>query len=763
MEFKPTIFLIDDDSDDQEIFSIAIDNTKKSVNCVFADDGLKALEKINGDEKFIPDFIFIDMNMPRMNGLQCLSEIKKIDRLKHIPVYMYSTSADPGTVEENMKLGATEFIVKPSDINTLTAVLSRILHKQMLVVMFCLCWFFTLPVKCIAQSDSLPPVKELKKLSVEELMNIVVTSVSKSPEKLSEVASAIQVITSEDISRSTATSLPEALRLASNMQIAQSGSHDWAITARGFKGSPLASSSLANKLLVMIDGRTVYTPLFGGVYWDVQNVLLEDLDRIEVISGPGGTLWGANAVNGIINITSKNAKETQGLFASGAAGSFLKNYGALRFGSHVDTTVYYRVYAQHFNYGNTTLPGEIDALDSWYITQGGFRMDAMPDSKNSYTFQGDLYWGKEDDTGSTFINGQNLVARWTHTFSERSGLVVQTYFDRTYRNTESTKTTDILTTYDADIQHSLNLGNRNRFIWGIGFRIAQDNVSTNLDIITPENKTLQLYNVFAQDQLALIPERLELTLGSKLSYNDYTEIEIQPTVRLAWTPDVRNTLWTSVSRAVRTPSRLDADYSTPTLASPEYFKSEEVIAYELGYRTQPLEPFSFSLATYYNVYSNLRSIDTNLTPPPIFYFANNLEATTYGFEFSVNYILTYWWRMKAGYSYIHESFTYTSPLTYPKSDLIEAIDPKQQVLFHSIMNIGKQFQFDGVFRYIGARPTRINGAEVPAYSALDLRLAWTKKWITVSVLGQNLLEKYHPEFGTREIPRRFLGKISVVF
>jgi iron complex outermembrane receptor protein len=485
------------------------------VKCVFADDGVKALEKINGDVNFIPDFIFIDMNMPRMNGKQCLAEIKKIDRLKHIPVYMYSTSADQSTVDENIKLGATEFIIKPSDINTLTTVLSRILQNQMLVIIICLFCFFAMPSKSIAQSDSLPPVKELKKLSVEELMNIVVTSVSKSPEKLSEVASAIQVITSEDINRSTATRLPEALRLASNMQIAQSGAHDWGITARGFKGSPLASTSLANKLLVMIDGRTVYTPLFGGVYWDVQNVMLEDLNRIEVISGPGGTLWGANAMNGIINIISKNAKETQGLYASGSVGTFLKNSAQLRYGSHIDSTIYYRAYAQHFDYNNTTFPGGIDAMDSWNYNQGGFRMDIIPSSKNYFTVQGDLYWGTEDDTGSTLVNGQNLIARWTHTFSESSGLIVQTYFDRTYRNTESTKFTDILTTGDIDIQHSLNLGKRNRVVWGIGFRVAEDNVTSILNNIVPENKTLQLYNAFVQDcKLPFFSDHLKMEFRS---------------------------------------------------------------------------------------------------------------------------------------------------------------------------------------------------------------------------------------------------------
>src|SRR5688500_16049410 len=329
MQFHPTVFLIDDDADDQEIFSHAMERANSTARCVFASDGIQALEKIIKDPDFNPDFIFIDMNMPRMNGQQCLTEIKKIDRMKNVPVYMYSTSADPESIEENKQLGATDFIVKPSDLNDLISILKSIIQKPVLAVMLLLCTFGSYAQD---SQDTLRPITELKKLSVEQLMNIVVTSVSKSPEKLSEVASAVQVVTGNDIRRSTATRLPEALRLASNLQVLQSGSHDWGITARGFNGAPVANSSLANKLLVMIDGRTVYTPLFGGVYWDVQNVLLEDVDRIEVISGPGGTLWGSNAVNGVINIISRSAVETQGLYASATYGSILRDHFAARYG-----------------------------------------------------------------------------------------------------------------------------------------------------------------------------------------------------------------------------------------------------------------------------------------------------------------------------------------------------------------------------------------------------------------------------------------------
>jgi iron complex outermembrane receptor protein len=271
----------------------------------------------------------------------------------------------------------------------------------------------------------------LKKLSLEELMNIEVTSITMRPEKLTEVASAVQVITGEDIHRSGVTRLPEALRLASNLQIGQANSHDWAITARGFNGLPSAGGILANKLLVMIDGRSIYNPLFGGVYWDVQNTLLEDLDRIEVVSGPGGTLWGANAVNGVINIVSKSAKETQGLFVSGATGSFLKDIFQVRYGTHVDSTIFFRVYGQRFDQRNTELVNGKSARDAWHMTQGGFRMDYYLSKANTLTLQGDFYGGVENKdslTKRTVTDGQNVLTRFTHLFSDKDTTFNQSVF-----------------------------------------------------------------------------------------------------------------------------------------------------------------------------------------------------------------------------------------------------------------------------------------------------------------------------------------------
>src|SRR6267154_1854284 len=389
--------------------------------------------------------------------------------------------------------------------------------------------------------EALPPPSTLKKLSLEELMNIEVTSVSKSPEKLLETASAIQVITAEDIRRSGVTSLPEALRLAPNLEVAQVNSHDWAISARGF------DTTLANKLLVMIDGRTVYTPLYAGVFWDAQNVLLEDLERIEVISGPGGTLWGANAVNGVINIITKSAKDTQGIYVSGAGGSFLQDFGAVRYGGSVGTNLFFRVYGQRFDRNGAVLPDGQEATNAWDMTQGGFRMYWYPSELNTLTLQGDVYSGSEQGPmADTTLDGENVLGRWTHTFTPESDLQVQTYFDRTWRHIPNSFAED-LKTYDVDFQHRFELAERQSITWGGGYRFMQDAVRNSAALaFLPPDKNLQLVSGFVQDEIKLIPEHLKLTLGTKLEHNDFSGFEVQPNGRIAWTPDERQTIWGAI-------------------------------------------------------------------------------------------------------------------------------------------------------------------------------------------------------------------------
>jgi iron complex outermembrane receptor protein len=392
---------------------------------------------------------------------------------------------------------------------------------------------------------------------VEELMDVEVTSVSRRPEKLTEAASAIQVITGEDIRRSGANSIPEALRLAPNLQVAQVNSSQWAVSSRGF------NNVLSNKLLVMIDGRTVYTPLYAGVFWDVQDALLEDIDRIEVVSGPGGTLWGANAVNGVINIITKSAKDTQGFFMEAGAGTESNGFGSMRYGGQLSPGLYYRVYGKGFNRDELVVADGSDAGDGWDMGQGGFRLDWEPNQDDVLTLQSDFYDSKPNPEAASdpvVAMGGNILGRWTHKISDDSDFQVQFYYDRTRRDFND-EFTENLDTYDFDAQHRFQIGDRQEIIWGLGYRRMDDSVA-NLELLgfDPGNKTLSLYSAFIQDEITLIEDRLRLTLGSKFEHNEYTGFEVQPSGRLAWTPSTEHTVWAAVSRAVRTPSRIDRDF-----------------------------------------------------------------------------------------------------------------------------------------------------------------------------------------------------------
>jgi iron complex outermembrane receptor protein len=642
--------------------------------------------------------------------------------------------------------------------------LNHALQQKKSVAIFSFVCFFIAPVFTSAQT-TLPAASELKKLSFEELMNIEVTSVSKVPERLTEVASAIQVITNDDIKRSTSNTLAGALRLASNLQVAKTNSHDWAISSRGFNGATLRNNTLSNKLLVMIDGRSVYTPLFGGVYWDVQNVLLEDIDRIEVVSGPGGTLWGANAVNGVINVTTKSAKETQGMFITASTGTFLQDHLAARFGTRIDSNLYLCVYGQHFDQGSMKLGNGTDAKDNWGLTQGGFRLDYYPSANNNLSIHGDAYGGSEETPVNSKQSGQNIVARWVHNYSETSELVIQAYFDRTWKYLVPSNFREILNTYDFDAQHRFALNRSNIILWGVGYRFMND-ITGPSNAFSPANKDLNLVNTFIQDQISLVPRKLELTLGTKFLYNTYSGFEIQPSARMSWTPTQRHTLWAAVSRAVRTPSRFETDiFSPPTLSTPGgIFKAETVAAYEMGYRVRAGERVSLSLAAFFNFYDDLRSFNNNPTPPTTFIFANDQKADTWGFEISGSAVATDWWRLRGGYTYLDKKFTAKSPNVLPTSPLIEALDPRHQVMLQSVMNLTKNLQWDVTARHIGdIQSTLVNTAAVGAYTTFDMRLAWECPKFTFALHGQNLATRDHTEFSSRQVPRSILAKISFRF
>lgn len=628
------------------------------------------------------------------------------------------------------------------------------------------------------------PLGALKKLSLDELMDLEVTSVSKRPERLLEAAAAIQVITGEDIRRSGASNIPEALRLASSLDVAQENAHEWAISTRGF------SSDVGNKLLVLVDGRTVYTPLFSGVFWDRQDYLLEDIDRIEVISGPGGTLWGANAVNGVINISTKNAKDTQGTYVEAGAGSSLRGFGGVRHGGRLAPNVSYRIYGKYSDRDGEILATGADAPDSWSMGQAGFRIDADPSAQNSLTLQGDFYRNDAGlaTGGEARASGGNILGRWTRTFTEGSDMSLQAYYDRTHLILPTPPVVfapagilrDDLDTYDLDFQHRLGPGPLGRFTWGLGYRFTHDVVGNSPGLaFFPAELDQHLFSGFAQHEMTL-REDLVVTLGTKVEHNDYTGLEIEPGARLQWNLSSRQALWAAVSRAVRAPSRIDRDISQPApgyliviLQGGSAFASETVVAYELGYRAQLGTRVTASLSTFYNDYDDLRS--TSISPPdPVFslpfpfFFENNLQGRTYGFELNLNYQASDWWRLHAGYNLLEEDLRIKPGRMDFNNTLNETSDPGQQFALRSSMDLPGRTELTAAYRWVATRPINNAGVAttIPSYAELDIRLGWhPTDRLEVSLVGRNLLHDRHLEYGkpdaTRtEIRRHLYGKIT---
>jgi iron complex outermembrane receptor protein len=673
-----------------------------------------------------------------------------------------------------------------------TRLLQRCLHTPVLSALVLL---WANAAQAQEKPDSLS-IETLKNLSLEELMDLDVTSVSRREEKLSEAPSAIQVITADDIRRSGASSLPEALRLAGNLHIGQKNSHDWAISARGF------NTDLANKLLVLIDGRTVYTPLFSGVFWDRQDYLLEDIERIEVISGPGGTLWGANAVNGVINIITKKSVDTQGLYAEAGAGSELRSFAGLRYGGRIGSTAHFRVYGKYTDRDDAVFPEGGDAGDAWSLGQGGFRIDADPSEKNSVTVQGDYYAANEHMStgGINKAQGANILGRWSHIFSDRSVTKLQLYFDNASLDQPTPEGTlpnnpmpyapagrlkDNTNTFDLDFQHSLQPASRHQIVWGLGYRRIHDEVENAPTLaFEPEVLDRNLVSLFAQDKI-MLAEKFYIIPGTKIEHNDYTGFEFEPSVQLQSTLADDQTLWASVSRAVRMPSRIDRHVRLPTpglaplvdnlLVGGDDFKSEILVAYELGYRARIGSVLSGSISTFYNVYDDLRS--TSLSPPdpitglpfPLFY-ANDLEGETYGLELNMTCSLSEWWRLRASYDFINEDIRITKGGQDFNNALNETADPRHRVSLRSSMNLSRTVEFDAAYRWIDSFIYNNAGVEeeVDAYGELQARIGWhVSPKLEVSVVGQNLLHESHLEYvisGSNpraEVQRGVYGKIAL--
>jgi iron complex outermembrane receptor protein len=626
---------------------------------------------------------------------------------------------------------------------------------------FCVCMSVPAAVVFGQGSRSLS-AKDLKMLSVEELMELEVNIVSRSPQKLSDAPSAVQVITGEEIRHSGATNIAEALRLVTNLQVAQLRSNAWIIGSRGF------NSLFANKLLVMIDGRSVYTPLFAGVFWDLQNVLLEDVDRIEVVSGPGGNLWGANAVNGVINIVTKNSSETKGLYASILAGSFVKDQAGLRWGGNIGKKISYKVYGQHFDRKPTQWPDGTEFADAWNFTQGGFRIDMEGNSNEKFNFQGDYYGGKIETGGDpSDFNGQNVMASWKKYISDRSDFLVQLYYDRYFKRDAPGQTTDEMETFDVDFQHRFPLAKRHTILWGLGYRNVRDEFESLSPFVAilPERKKLDLADAFIQDDI-FISQKWRAIIGTKVLHNVYTGIEFQPSVRLALTIDRQNSVWTSVSRSVRTPSRVDVDYYSPSTLQPSvinvrggpHFVSEKAVAFELGYRVQPDPKSSFSIATFYTVYDDVYSLEA--VPGTLNYeIGNGTEGTTWGAEFAGTYQVFEKWRLRGGYTYFDKKLSAKAGHSFDPSYL--GNDVKHQALLQSMMELPFDIHLDIITRYLDYLPATLVTQKVPAYFTFDARIAYRIKYLEFSLVGQNLVEKKHTEFGNLSIPRSVYAKLTL--
>jgi len=581
-------------------------------------------------------------------------------------------------------------------------------------------------------------VADIADLSIEELGNIQITSVSKHAERLADAAASIFVITGEDIRRSGATRLPEALRLAPNLEVARASASSYAISARGF------NNTIDNKLLVLIDGRTVYTPLFSGVFWDAQDVMLEDVERIEVISGPGATLWGANAVNGVINVITRRASDTQGAFAYGQAGDLERGYGA-RYGGALGEGGSYRVYGRSFDIFNTSNANGATASDGWSKGQVGFRTD-WGTAANGFTLQGDAYRGSLDQAigDDTSISGNNLLGRWNRDLADWGQVQIQSYFEHTERDIPGTFA-ERLNIFDVEFQHGLRAMGAHRLTWGGGYRYGDDRVTNSAFVaFLPANRSLRWANVFAQDEIAL-EENLRLTLGAKFENNYYTGTEPLPSARLAWKPDPQRLVWGAVSRAVRAPSRIDRDLfvnAGPTqLNGGPDFVSEVVKVYEIGYRAQPSPASSYSVSLFHNIYDKLRSVEP--APGGGVVLGNKMEGTGDGLEAWGSYQAARNWRLSAGAFFLKQRLSF-KPDSGDTNVSAAGNDPAHQWLLRSSFDLPNRTELDIGVRRVGALPN----PSVPAYTAVDVRYAWRLlRELELALVGQNLFASSHAEFG----------------
>jgi len=629
-------------------------------------------------------------------------------------------------------------------------------------------------------------LEQLKSLSLEDLSNVEVTSPTKQPVPVFRSATAIYVITGEHIRRAGVKTIPDALRLAPGVEVARIDASKWSVGIRGF------GSRLSRSVLVLIDGRTVYTPLFAGTYWEVQDTLLEDIDRIEVIRGPGGTIWGPNAVNGVINIITKSTKETRGAYASAGGGTLQQGFAGFRYGGGTDKGLTYRVYAKGFTRGPEHHP-DGDNFDDWRGAQSGFRMDWMKRDRDSFTISGDLYVQEDGERvtvssyvppstenvdGNQNLSGGNVLGRWTRKLgASGDNFQLQMYYDRTNRFEPNLG--EVRDTVDLDFIEQKTLSARQQLQFGFGGRASDGRFIEVASGLTfdPLHRTDYLLSAFLQDNINLVDRKLTLSVGSKFLRTDYTNFEAEPSIQLLWTPTERETVWASFTRAVRTPSRVERDFYLSSFLgyapnglelfarfnANRDFAPEQLNGYQIGYRKLLGQNFYLDVAGFFNHYHDLFSedlvsaggIETALpfpeaTQPPahgiiVGQFRNDLLGLTTGGEIAPDWQPASFWRLRPSYSFLNMNLT-NAPVTHPIASPATVVgsSPRHELGIDSSFNLGKKLQLDLMYRYVSALPAQA----APAYSTGDARFAWQlRPELELSLVGRNLLQPWHIEYG----------------
>jgi len=636
------------------------------------------------------------------------------------------------------------------------------------------------------QSES--PPSDFVDLELEQLMQVPVvevTSVAGVATPLHDTPAAIFVVTNEDIRRGGHRSIADSLRMVPGLNVAGINANTWAISSRGF------NDRFANKMLVLIDGRAVYNDLFAGVFWDEQDVVLEDVDRIEVIRGPGATLWGANAVNGVINVTTKSARDTQGLYLEGGGGNEQQGWGVARYGGRIADDAHFRVYSKYANHDTFDLRdprSRGDAPDDWDRFQTGFRVDLGDPAEGVLTMQGDAYDGRSGEPvtvptldppfsrfgrDDTDIQGANILARLEKTIDPDQAWSVQAYFD--YAERSNIVLDDIRRTADVEFRHHFGIGETHDVIWGAAYRNRWDQTAGSFAVdFDPADRSTDKFSAFVQDTIHIIPERLALMLGSKFEENDYTGFEVQPSARFTWTPDPNHTVWGAFSRAVRTPSRTEDDVRftlgvvpppavpmpTPIiLRGDRSVDSEELLAYELGYRVRPTDHLTFDFTGFYNDYENIVTVAPTANPL-VFEFANGGAVESYGFEAAGTWQPADNWRIQGGYTFLKVQ-------SNAAADSFEGTAPEQQFTVRSYLDITDDLEFNAAAYYVDNVPAH----DVPGYIRLDAGFTWRPAPnVEFAVWGQNLLDGEHQEFLDAsfsqvpiEIERSFHARVSLRF